>query len=147
MRVEPEVCLRVGEGGQLEAIAPALELVDFTTPPKDLFELLSSSILHVAAVVGEFVSPSRAEGLGTRWPRLEVTGQPVPPLGEGLVPIDLQESVDFVRDTLPRFGEALVAGDLILAGSYAAAVPPLERGARARAEFGPLGSVEVVRRA
>lgn len=146
MRVEPEVCLRVGEGGRLEAIAPALELVDFTTPPKDLFALLSSSVLHVASVVGEFVAPEVAVELGTRWPRLEVTGQPTPPLGEGLVPTDLQSAVDFVRDALPHFGETLRAGDLILAGSYAAAVPPLERGARARAEFGPLGAVEVVRR-
>jgi 2-keto-4-pentenoate hydratase len=145
MRIEPEVCLRVGEGGRLEAIAPALELVDFTTPPKDLFALLSSSILHVAAVVGEFVAPGVAEGLGTRWPRLDVTGQPPPALGEGLVPTDLQSAVDFVRDALPHFGETLRAGDLILAGSYAAAVPPLERGARARAEFGPLGVVEVAR--
>jgi len=146
MRVEPEVCLRVGEGGRLAAIAPALELVDFTTPPKDLFALLSSSVLHVAAVVGEFVSPARGIDLGTRWPRLEVTGQAVPPLGEGLVPVDLQSSVDFVRAALARFGETLEPGDLILAGSYAAAVPPLERGARARADFGPLGMVEVARR-
>jgi 2-keto-4-pentenoate hydratase len=78
---------------------------------------------------------------------LEVTGQPPPPLGEGLVPADLQESVDFVAAMLPRFGEKLVAGDLILAGSYAAAVPPLERGARASADFGPLGSVAVTRKA
>lgn len=147
MRVEPEVCLRVGANGRLDAVAPALEIVDFTTPPKDLFALLSSSILHVATVVGEFAPPSRAAELGTRWPRLEVTGEPVPPLGEGLVPADLQASVDFVADVLPRFGERLVAGDLILAGSYAAAVPPLARGARARADFGPLGGVEVERRA
>ncbi|MBK7950253.1 MAG: hypothetical protein IPK00_16265 [Deltaproteobacteria bacterium] len=147
MRIEPEVCLRVGEKGRLEAVAPALELVDFTTPPKDLFALLSSSILHVATVVGEFAPPSRAAELGTRWPRLEVTGEPVPPLGDGLVPADLQASVDFVAEVLPRFGERLVAGDWIIAGSYAAAVPPLARGARARADFGPLGQVEVERRA
>lgn len=147
MRVEPEVCLRVGEGGRLDAIAPALELVDFTTPPKDLFALLSSSILHVATVVGAFAPPERAAGLGERWPVLEVTGQPTPPLGAGLVPADLQETVDFVAAMLPRFGEQLVAGDLILAGSYAAAVPPLERGARAKADFGPLGSVSVERAA
>ena len=147
MRIEPEVCLRVGAGGRLESIAPALEIVDFTTPPKDLFELLSSSILHVATIVGEFVSPERGVELGTRWPRLEVTGQPTPPLGEGLVPVDLQSAVDFVSAALARFGESLAAGDLIIAGSYAAAVPPLERGARAHADFGPLGSVSVTRRA
>ncbi|MBY0400805.1 hypothetical protein K2X89_10945 [Myxococcota bacterium] len=147
MRVEPEVCLRVGANGKLEAVAPALEIVDFTVPPKDLFTLLSSSIVHVATVVGEFAPPSRATELGTRWPRLEVTGEPVPPVGEGLVPVDLQASIDFVAAELPRFGEKLVPGDLILAGSYAAVVPPLARGARARADFGPLGVVEVVRRA
>ena len=147
MRIEPEVCLRVGAGGRLESIAPALEIVDFTTPPKDLFELLSSSILHVATIVGEFVSPECGVELGTRWPRLEVTGQPPPPLGEGLVPVDLQSAVDFVSAALARFGESLAAGDLIIAGSYAAAVPPLERGARAHADFGPLGSVSVTRRA
>lgn len=147
MRIEPEVCLRVGAGGRLEAIAPALEIVDFTTPPKDLFALLSSSILHLAAVVGEFLPPDRAVELGTRWPRLEVSGQATPPLAAGLVPVDLQTAVDFVGDMLPRFGEALLAGDLILAGSYAAAVPPLERGARAQADFGPLGTVAVSRHA
>ncbi len=147
MRVEPEVCLRVGVGLRLEAIAPALEIVDFSKPPKDLFELLSSSILHVALVIGEFVSPDRAVDLGTRWPQLEVTGQPSPPLGEGLVPTHLQSVVDFVGEALAPFGERLAAGDLIIAGSYAAAVPPLERGARAEADFGPLGRVSVTRRA
>lgn len=147
MRIEPEVCLRVGAGGRLEAIAPALEIVDFTRPPKDLFALLSSSILHLAAVVGEFLHPDRAVELGTRWPRLEVSGQASPPLVAGLVPADLQTAVDFVGDMLPRFGEALLPGDLILAGSYAAAVPPLERGARAQADFGPLGTVAVSRHA
>lgn len=146
MRVEPEVCLRVGpDGRSLEAVAPALEIVDYSTPPKDLFALLSCSILHLATVHGAFVSPERAILLGSRWPRLEVTGQPVPPLGEGLVPSVLQDAIDFVRATLPRFGEALAPGDLILAGSYAGAVPPLERGATARAEFGPLGEVCVTR--
>lgn len=150
MRIEPEVCLRVGAGGRLEAVAPALEIVDFTTPPKDLFALLSCSILHLATIVGAFVPVEEAAGvaeLGKRWPRLEVTGEAPPPLGEGLVPADLQASVDFVAAMLPRFGERLEAGDLILAGSYAAAVPPLVRGARARADFGPLGSVEVERAA
>lgn len=145
MRIEPEVCLRVGAEGRLDAVAPALEIVDFTTPPKDLFALLSSSVLHVATVLGAFSPPGVAEGLGTRWPQLTVSGQPSPALGEGLVPADLQSAVDFVRDALPHFGESLRPGDLILAGSYAAAVPPLERGARARAEFGPLGAVEVAR--
>jgi 2-keto-4-pentenoate hydratase len=147
MRVEPEVCLRVGAGGRLEAIAPALEIVDFTVPPKDLFELLAGSILHVATVVGEFVSPDRGVDLGTRWPRLEVTGQPSPPLGRDLVASDLQSAVDFVGQALAGFGEKLAQGDLIIAGSYAGAVPPLERGARAEADFGPLGSVSVTRRA
>lgn len=147
MRVEPEVCLRVGPDGGLEAIAPALELVDFTVPPKDLYELLAGSILHVATVVGEFVAPDRGVELGTRWPRLEVTGQPSPPLGKDLVASDLRSAVDFVAGALARFGEKLVPGDLIIAGSYAGAVPPLERGARAEADFGPLGSVSVTRRA
>lgn len=145
MRVEPEVCLRVGPGLRLDAVAPALEIVDFSTPPRDLLALLSSSVLHLATVTGEFVAPSLAAELGTRWPRLEVTGQPIPPLGEGLVPKKLQDAVDFVAATLDRFGERLVPGDWILAGSFAAAVPPLERGARAIADFGPLGSVRVDR--
>ncbi len=145
MRVEPEVCLRVGAGDRLEAIAPALEIVDFSVPPADLDALLACSILHLATVVGEFVPPGRAEELGTRWPRLEVTGQPVPALGAGLVPTDLQSSIDFVAEMLGQFGLALEVGDLIIAGSYAAGVPPLERGARAFADFGPLGSVSIAR--
>lgn len=146
MRVEPEVCLRVGPNGRLDAVAPALELVDFTVPPADLFSLLSSSIIHVATVVGEFSPPERAEGLGRRWPRLEVTGQGATAIAEGLVPENLQETVDFVAARLEAFGLALAEGDLIIAGSYAAGVPPLERGATARADFGPLGRVSVSRR-
>lgn len=145
MRVEPEVCLRVGPGLRLDAVAPALEIVDFSTPPRDLTALLSSSVLHLATVTGAFVAPSLATELGTRWPRLEVTGQPVPGLAEGLVPRRLQDAVDFVAGMLVRFGERLVPGDLIMAGSFAAAVPPLERGARARAEFGAIGEVVVER--
>lgn len=147
MRVEPEVCLRVGAGNRLEAIAPALEIVDYSVPPADLDALLACSILHLATVVGEFVPPARAADLGTRWPRLEVTGQAVPALGKGLVPEDLQDSIDFVAEMLGNHGLALEVGDLIIAGSYAAGVPPLERGARAFADFGPLGTVEIERAA
>lgn len=147
MRIEPEVCLRVGPGAKLEAVAPAFELVDYTTPPANLFSLLSSSIIHVATVVGVFAPPERAEGLGSKWPRMEVTGQPPTAIAEGLVPEDLQQSVDFVAARLADFGLRLEPGDLILAGSFAAGVPPFERGARAEADFGPLGRVSVSRRA
>jgi len=147
MRVEPEVCLRVGEHNRLEAIAPALEIVDYSTPPSDLFALLASSVLHLATVVGAFAPPERARELGTRWPKLEVTGQPPTAIGEGLVPSDLQSSIDYAAELLGAFGERLVPGDLILAGSYAAGVPPLDRGATALAEFGPLGSVSITRSA
>lgn len=146
MRIEPEVCLRVGPGRRLEAVAPALELVDFTVPPANLFALLSSSIIHVATVVGTFVPPERAQDLGRRWPQLQVSGQGETAIAEGLVPENLQDSVDFVAGRLDAFGLALATGDLIIAGSYAAGVPPLERGAAARADFGPLGSVSVSRR-
>jgi len=145
MRVEPEVCLRVGADGRVDAIAPALELVDYSTPPKDLFALLSSSVLHLAAVVGTFVAPERGILLGRRWPTLDVSGQPPAAIAEGLVAADPQDAVDFVAATLAPFGEGLRPGDLILAGSFAATVPPLERGASAASDCGPLGRVSVRR--
>lgn len=154
LRVEPELCLRLGRDvaaadgpeaarAAVEGVAPALELVDMPAPPASLDELVAGSMLHHATVLGDFVAPALPEGLGRDLPVLSVDGAPGPAPRDDLVASDPGVLLHFTAGFLEPFGEALRTGDLLICGSFTAAAPPLAAGQSARADFGPLGHVEV----
>lgn len=151
--VEAEICLRItgptgGEVGAATApvvasIAPALELVDYAQSWDGIDDILSHSMFHEATLLGRpFKSPCPRD-LGSLWPRLRVNGKVVRQPRGDLVPGDVQELVTFASDFLSHFGEALLAGDLLLSGSFTDPVS-VAPGDEILAEFGACGSATVI---
>jgi len=90
--VETEVALRIGPDGGIDAVAPAAEVIDVSTPADDAAAALGANAWHWAAVVGD-------------WQR--------PPDGLGLL------DVDWLAATVASFGERLAPGHVVLSGSLA----------------------------
>ena len=125
--VEPELAVRFGEevpadpspeqvGAAIDAIAPAFEVVDLDRPLDDLHAILAGNVFHRGLLVG---AVSAADAYG-----------------------DLAEIVRFVTLRLQRMGEALRAGQFVIAGSLTPIVP-VAAGDDVRADFGPLGTLEL----
>jgi 2-oxo-hept-3-ene-1,7-dioate hydratase len=150
---EAEIAIRVGRdvvgemssrdaGAAIAAFAPAIELLDSSRPARSLDEILERDIFHEAVVFGAETDLAQESVL--RQLRVEVSknGGLVRELEPTLVPEDLGEIVKVVADTLADHGEALRAGDRIIAGSLIKPVR-LVAGDRVDVEIEPLGSVSV----
>jgi 2-keto-4-pentenoate hydratase len=136
-RLEPEIAMRVGSdvvGGAsrdavaaaVDALAPAIELVDLTGPGDDVEAILGLNVFHRAVVLGPW-DAGRA-GAHLDGVALDVEGRveaadPTAVLG------DLVEVVRGVADTLAHAGESMRAGQFVICGSVvpAFAVSPGER--------------------
>jgi 2-keto-4-pentenoate hydratase len=151
--VEPEIAIQTGAavaaGTALEdarraiaALAPALEVVDYTRGGRTLEGVVESSSFHFGVVLGEPKPGARAPALGADCPRLLKNGAPAGEPDPSLVPADLAEIVVLVASSLARQGERLEAGDWILSG---ACTPPVRvaAGDAVSADFGALGRVAV----
>jgi 2-keto-4-pentenoate hydratase len=105
------------------AIAPAIELVDLSEPPKDPVVLLSGNVYHRLWLTGEFIDTVDARK-SMRSSTAEVTS-----MGEDLAPVaDLEalpgpagEVLSEVARMAGRHGRGLLAGDVVILGSV---VPP-----------------------
>jgi 2-keto-4-pentenoate hydratase len=151
--VEPELCLRLAEpvdaGGDLaaarsavDAIAPALEIVDYAKPANSLDAVVEHSMFHSACVLGEWRAVPHAGAIGiAERVRLRVGARESEWARADLVPQDIAEIVVLVARVLSEAGERLLAGDLILSGSFTAKAVPLEPGKTAIAELGLFGVV------
>jgi len=151
--VEPELCLRLAEPldvraglssarAAVDAVAPALEIVDYAKPAKDLDAVVAHSMFHSASVLGEWHGVP-GDGLLHVFERvrLRVGDRESEPARADLVPSDVGEIALLVAKVLGEAGERLLAGDMILSGSFIARALPLEAGNIAVAEFGPFGTV------
>jgi 2-keto-4-pentenoate hydratase len=142
-----ELSANVPAGGDLDAaraaigrILPALEFVDFARSFESVETILAHDIFHHAVVFGP-------DGTGREGPALEgVTArawkndEKVVDGDMDLVPADLAEVVRHVADTLGAFGERLVAGERIIAGSLVMPIS-VRAGDLIRADLGPLGQI------
>lgn len=159
LRVETEVAIRlhrdVPPGATLDearkaiaSLAPALEIVNVTDRPRDLRGLIEGDILHEATILGAEVLQHDAQQptsgiVPPSFPSARVDeGDPHPAI-PGRVADDFAETVVAVANTLAAFGEAVRAGDRIIAGSYCDPFD-IEPGQHVVADFGPLGTVELV---
>ncbi|QEC47392.1 hypothetical protein FSW04_07220 [Baekduia soli] len=133
--MEPEVAVRLGRDvapgatreealDAVEAVAPAIELIDLTFAPTDLEAVLSGNVFHRHVVLGAFTPVGGDIALGGV--RLDVEGpgetseRAVDPSGNlG----DLAEVVRHLAGLLPAADDALRAGDVVITGSVIAAVP------------------------
>jgi 2-keto-4-pentenoate hydratase len=152
--IEPEIAIhigrRLGKGDDQEgvlaavsAIGPAIELADVDPPPNDVEEILAGNIFNRHVILGR-ADDSRAgcvlDGLEARLYRDDADLARITDLlaltGELIV------IVRHVVQTLSMLGEALLPGEVIIAGSI---VPPIwaESSIDFRYELEPVDSIRV----
>lgn len=153
LHVEPELCLRLADSvdnragltaarAAVDAIAPALEIVDYAKPAKSLEAIVEHSMFHFAFVLGDWraVPDDGSIDIFQRV-RLRVGDRRSEPARADLVPRDIGAIVLLVAKVLGEAGERLNAGDVILSGSFMAKALLLEAGKTATADLGPFGRV------
>lgn len=157
LHAEPELCLRLARDvdpaadlatarAAVDAVAPALELVDYQKPRTRLTDIVAHSMFHAGCVLGAWQPVPPAVGVERDIDiaadvRFRVAEQTSEPARADLVPTDLGELVLGVARLLAESTERLLAGDLILSGSFTAKALPLKPGAEVWAQLGHFGSV------
>jgi 2-keto-4-pentenoate hydratase len=134
--VEVELAVRVGEGGDIAGLAPALELVDLDISFEDIEPVLAGNICHRGVVFG-------AEVLGADPLAMAATVTKAGAVvAEGRLTKDPALTVAFVRSYLAAHGSALEPGQRIICGSV---VPPVAvaPGDALDVSFGPFGALRV----
>jgi 2-oxo-3-hexenedioate decarboxylase len=151
--IEPELALRFGAdlpadaspeqvGAAIDAIAPALELVDLDRPLDDLHAILAGNVFHRGVVVGDF-DTGRGIDLAGLSVSVARNGEEAGSVSAAQAYGDLAETVRFVTLRLALMGETVRAGQFVIAGSLTPIVP-VAAGDDLRADFGPLGTLDLV---
>jgi 2-oxo-3-hexenedioate decarboxylase len=151
VHAEVELCVRVARAvdphadstaalAAVDAVAPAIELVDYAIPAHDLAGVIRSSMFHYGTVLGSWQQP-RADIAVAPDVTLRVDGVQAASARAELVPQHLGELVLFVAQQLTAAGRQLQAGDHILSGCFVAKALPLRAGQTAAAQLGDFGSV------
>ena len=151
--VEPELAVRFGGevpadpspeqvGAAIDAIAPAFEVVDLDRPLDDLHAILAGNVFHRGLLVGAFDTTRVDAELGDLSVSVTRNGEEAGAVSAADAYGDLAEIVRFVTLRLQRMGEALRAGQFVIAGSLTPIVP-VAAGDDVRADFGPLGTLEL----
>jgi 2-keto-4-pentenoate hydratase len=136
--IEPEVAVHLGEGGEIAALGAALEVIDVDLPFEDLDAILEGNVFHRAAALGPPVSGvTGVAGLTARLRRDRAEEATIDVAAAALDPAAV---VRLVGGYLNAVGDALRAGDVIIAGSLVPALP-LEGEGRVELEIAELGSV------
>lgn len=142
-RVEPEIAVRVGPAGEPREVLAALEVVDSVWRGyRFTLELNTADGSSAAGVaLGPVLAPERLDELPVELLR---NGEPAGAATGAAAMGHPFTALRWLREELPRHGEALRDGDLVITGGLTAAVP-LEPGDEVAARF---GAVEVrIRRA
>ena len=136
--LEPEVAVRVGEGGGPAALGPAFEIAD-VEPTSDVVRILAGDIFQRGVVLGPMAGRVSLEGASAL---VSVNGEEVSVADPEALPGAIPDLLAHVSGLLPKFGEQLRPGDLVITGSI---VPPLqiEPGDRVEYELHGFGSVSV----
>ena len=140
--VPPRASVAVARGS-IDAVYPALELVDYARPSASLDDLLSHSVFHAGCVLGSPLTLEDWERLPRDRPRLFIGDTQIARTRHDLVPDDLGRVVSFVARYLSHLDLALESGDLILAGCYMDRATPVRDDQRVCADFGSAGDVEL----
>lgn len=151
VHAEVELCVRMASAVEahadhsaalaaVDAVAPAIELVDYALRAQSLADVIHSSMFHHGTVLGSWQLP-RADIAIAANVTLRVADAHAAPARAELVPLQLGELVMFVSQQLAAAGRQLQAGDLILSGCFVAKALPLRPGQAAEAHLGDFGSV------
>lgn len=136
--LEPEVAVRVGEGGTAAALGPAFEIAD-VDPEADLEAILAGDIFQRGVVLGPMAERAALDGVAGR---VVVNGEESQVADPEALPGAIPDLLRHVAALLPEFGEELRPGDIVITGSI---VPPLAVGAGDRVEYelDGIGSVSI----
>ena len=133
--VEVEVSIRVGDNGEVAALAPALELVDLDLPA-GIEAVLADNICQRGVVFGEDVPDVDP------WAMVASVTKAGVVVAEGSIVEDPATTVSFVRSFLAAHGAALEPGHRIIAGSVVAPLS-VTAGDELHVAFGPLGKLSI----
>lgn len=151
LHIEVELCVRLALAvdasadaaaalAAVDAIAPALELVDYAVPVSGLADVIRSSMFHYGWVLGSWQQQPRDIDIA-REVSLRVDDVHAEAARSELVPQQLADLVLFVAQQLAAAGRSLQPGDHILSGCFVSKALPLRAGQSAEAQLGPFGSV------
>jgi len=150
---EPEVAVFFGAdvepGGDreaaasaVEAIAPAIEMVDLPAPPADPGDVLAAGFAHRAVVLGPRRDGFDLSGIATT---VTANGEDFASENdpESAVGGDILGLVRHAADYVGAFGEKLAAGEFLITGSTIAPPPQVQAGQHLVYELAGVGTVEV----
>ena len=151
LHVEPELCVRIARRvapgsdraaalAAVDAIAPALELVDYAKPASDLAGVVRNCMFHHGTVLGAWQAPRADIGIAAQV-RAAVDDAPAGPARADLVPAQVADLVLLVSQLLAAGAEQLEPGDHILSGCFLSQALPLRAGQTASATLGDFGEV------
>jgi 2-oxo-hept-3-ene-1,7-dioate hydratase len=134
--LEVEVAIRIGDGGGVAALAPAIELVDLDLGFDAIGPILEGNIFHRGVIFGPELTGLTLDELSVQVDRADER------LAEGRLTELPATTVEVVRAFLAAHGATLAPGDRIIAGSLIApmAIAP---GDDLVVSYGPLGSLGV----
>ena len=148
--IEPELAIRFGAdlpadaseqvAAAIDAIAPALELVDLDRPLDDLHAILAGNVFHRGVLLGDFDVARVGGDLDGLAVAVRRSGEDAGSVSAAESYGDLAETVRMVSRRLALMGESLRAGQFVIAGSLTPIVP-VAAGDEVRADFGPLGAL------
>jgi len=132
--IEPELALRFGVdvpndaspeqvGAAIDAVAPALELVDLDRPLDDLHAILAGNVFHRGVLVDEFDATRTGIDLAGLSVSVARNGEEAGSVSAAEAYGDLAETIRFVTLRLALMGETLRAGQFVIAGSLTPIVP------------------------
>lgn len=141
--LEPEVAILIGENSTIAGYAAALELVDTTRSVNDdIEEMLAGNLFHEGVLIAAqplLPEDYSRENLDLS---LKVNGTEVRTLEQQRVPQDFTGIIATVTEILSSQGEQLQAGDWIITGAAARAVPVFP-GDSATLHMGALGELSL----
>ena len=126
----------------LDAVAPAIELVDYQRPARGLAEILEHGVFHATAILGAALPLDELPAIESGLPVLRRNGTTAATPDPALDPGDLIAVVLGAARFLARHGERLRAGDWLITGSRVQPVA-VAAGDRIEVDFGALGCASV----
>lgn len=138
--VEPEVAIHLGQGGAIESLGPAIEVVDIDPSIAELEQILAGNVFHRGVVLGPAVEGFDAAELATITATVEKNGsvaERAPFADAGEAPADV---VRLIAERLALVGQELREGQVIIGGSLTPIVF-VEPGDSVAVDLGPLGAL------
>jgi 2-keto-4-pentenoate hydratase len=138
--VEPEVAIRLGVGGSIESLGPAIEVVDLDPAISELESILAGNVFHRGVVLGEPVAGFDPAGLASLEATVRRNGSVAEHARFADTGEDPAEVVGVISERLALVGEELGEGQVVIAGSLTPIVF-VEPGDSIEMDLGPLGSL------